>query len=53
MPPRVAHSRNGLIGDLKGDPGYLESGDVVGGNPKVFGQLLHLLSPHLEAGAKA
>jgi myo-inositol-1(or 4)-monophosphatase len=43
----------GLIGDLKGDPDYLESGDVVGGNPRVFVQMLHLLAPHLESGATA
>jgi myo-inositol-1(or 4)-monophosphatase len=37
----------GLIGDLKGEPNYLESGNVVGGNPKVFVQLLQTLAPHV------
>jgi len=39
----------GLIGDARGDPGYLESGAVIAGNPKVFGQLLTTLAPHLPA----
>jgi myo-inositol-1(or 4)-monophosphatase len=39
----------GLIGDLTGESGYLESGNVVGGNPKVFVQLLQALAPHVEA----
>jgi myo-inositol-1(or 4)-monophosphatase len=39
----------GLIGDLKGETGYLESGNVVGGNPKVFVQLLQALAPHVKA----
>jgi myo-inositol-1(or 4)-monophosphatase len=38
----------GLIGDLKGEPGYLESGNVVGGNPKIFVQLLQVLAPHVK-----
>ena len=37
----------GLVGDLKGEPNYLKSGNIVGGNPKVFVQLLQTLSPHV------
>jgi myo-inositol-1(or 4)-monophosphatase len=36
----------GLIGDLKGDAGFLESGDVVCANPKIFGQLIQLFAVH-------
>jgi myo-inositol-1(or 4)-monophosphatase len=36
----------GLVGDLKGEQGYLESGRFVCGNPKIFSQLLQLLGPH-------
>jgi myo-inositol-1(or 4)-monophosphatase len=43
----------GMVGDLKGDSGYLESGRIVAGNPKVFGQLLHLLEPHLTPALKS
>lgn len=37
----------GLVGDLEGNEGYLKSGNIVAGNPKVFAQLIQLLSPHL------
>ncbi len=37
----------GLIGDFEGNDGYLESGNVVGGNPKIFVQLIKILAPHL------
>jgi myo-inositol-1(or 4)-monophosphatase len=37
----------GLVGDFRGEPGYLKSGNVVAGNPKVFVQLLQLIEPHL------
>ena len=33
----------GLVGDFSGEPGYLESGDIVAGAPKVFAQLLTAL----------
>ncbi|MEJ5210877.1 MAG: inositol monophosphatase family protein [Burkholderiales bacterium] len=39
----------GLIGDFQGEDGYLESGNVVGGNPKVFAQLLQVIQSHTQA----
>jgi myo-inositol-1(or 4)-monophosphatase len=33
----------GLVGDLSGDAGYLESGDIAAATPKVFSQLLSAL----------
>jgi len=33
----------GLVGDLKGDTGWLESGDIAAATPKVFTQLLAAL----------
>jgi len=39
----------GLVGDLEGNEGYLESGNLVAGSPKIFGQLLQALQPHLTA----
>ncbi len=30
----------GLVGDFQGDEGYLEIGDIVCGNPKVFAQMI-------------
>lgn len=37
----------GLVGDLEGNEDWLESGNIVVGNPKVFGQMLQVISPHL------
>jgi len=37
----------GLIGDFEGNDGYLESGNVVSGNPKIFAQLITIMAPHL------
>jgi myo-inositol-1(or 4)-monophosphatase len=36
----------GLVGDLEGEADYMESGNVVAGNPKIFVQMLQLLAPH-------
>ena len=37
----------GLVGDLEGNETYLESGNIIAGNPKIFGQLLQVIAPHL------
>jgi myo-inositol-1(or 4)-monophosphatase len=37
----------GLVGDLAGENRYLETGNIIGGTPKVFGELLKALQPHL------
>jgi len=42
----------GLVGDLTGEPNYMASGNIVGGTPKVFSQLLQLMAPHLTAKLK-
>jgi len=39
----------GLVGNLQGNEGYLDSGNIVAGNPKIFAQLLPLIAPHLTA----
>jgi myo-inositol-1(or 4)-monophosphatase len=37
----------GLVGDLQGNETYLQSGNIVGANPKLFSQLLQTIAPHL------
>jgi myo-inositol-1(or 4)-monophosphatase len=37
----------GLVGDLEGNDTQLQCGNIVAGNPKVFGQLLQVIAPHL------
>jgi myo-inositol-1(or 4)-monophosphatase len=36
----------GLVGDLAGDPNYLVTGNIVGGTPKVFSQILQVVAAH-------
>jgi myo-inositol-1(or 4)-monophosphatase len=36
----------GLIGDLAGEGGYLQSGQVIAATPKVFAQMVQVLAPH-------
>jgi len=33
----------GLVGDLQGNPGYLDKGEIAAGTPKVLPQLLDAL----------
>jgi myo-inositol-1(or 4)-monophosphatase len=33
----------GLAGDLQGEPGFLDRGEIAAGTPKVFAQLLEAL----------
>ncbi len=37
----------GLVGDLSGEADYMAGGNIVAGTPKIFGQLLQVLAPHL------
>ena len=39
----------GLVTDIEGNEGWLESGNVLAGTPKVFAQLLPLIAPHVKA----
>ena len=43
----------GLIGDATGEAGYMDSGAVVAGTPRVFAQLLATLAPHVPARYRA
>jgi myo-inositol-1(or 4)-monophosphatase len=43
----------GLVGDLTGESDYMNTGNIVGGNPKVFVQLLQIIAPHLGVKLKA
>ncbi len=46
----------GLLSDFNGDAGYMESGNIVCGNPKCFKAVLQVVKPamgHIAADAKA
>jgi myo-inositol-1(or 4)-monophosphatase len=39
----------GLVGDLGGDAGYLYGGQIIAANPRVFAQMVKLLSPYRDS----
>jgi len=41
----IIREAGGLIGDLKGEGTYLETGNIVAANPKIFHQMLVTLKP--------
>jgi myo-inositol-1(or 4)-monophosphatase len=43
----------GLVGDLEGNDGYMDSGNLIAGNPKVFAQLVQIVGGHLPAELRA
>lgn len=48
----IIKEAGGLVGDLEGDNTYLESGQILAGNPKIFSQLLKIITPHLTEALK-
>lgn len=43
----------GIVGDFEGNETWLESGNIVAANPKVFAQMLQTLAPHLTDALKS
>jgi len=43
----------GMVGDMQGNDGFLKSGHVCAGNPKVYEQLLKVIAPHLTDALKS
>jgi myo-inositol-1(or 4)-monophosphatase len=43
----------GIVSDLSGESNYLQTGNIIGGNPKIFGQLLQVIAPHLNPNLRA
>jgi myo-inositol-1(or 4)-monophosphatase len=42
----IIREAGGRISDFRGTDGYLQSGNVIAGNPKVYAALSKLLAPH-------
>ncbi len=42
----IIQEAGGLVGDFNGGDGYLQSGNIVAGNPKIFKALLQTLAPY-------
>ena len=49
----IVQEAGGLVGDLEGNQKWLESGNIVAGNPKIFGQIIQVMAPHLTEELKA
>lgn len=43
----LVQEAGGLVGDFEGNESWLETGHIVAGNPKAFGQMLQVIQPHL------
>jgi myo-inositol-1(or 4)-monophosphatase len=43
----------GLVGDMEGNNTHMRDGNVLAGNPKIFGQLLQIIAPHLTEKLRA
>jgi myo-inositol-1(or 4)-monophosphatase len=41
----MVQEAGGLVGDLRGDAGFLDSGRMICGNPKIFAQLVQIVGP--------
>lgn len=43
----LVQEAGGLVTDLNGEDRYLQSGDILCGTPRVFGQMLQLIKQHI------
>jgi myo-inositol-1(or 4)-monophosphatase len=43
----------GLVSDFSGESDYMNTGNIIGGTPKVFAQLVQTIAPHLTSKLKA
>ncbi|MBU1235264.1 MAG: inositol monophosphatase [Gammaproteobacteria bacterium] len=43
----------GLVSDLAGESNYLATGNIIGGTPKVFSQILQVIAPHRQGALAA
>jgi myo-inositol-1(or 4)-monophosphatase len=43
----IIREAGGLIGDFAGNERYMETGNIVGANPKLFADMVRRLRPHL------
>ncbi len=49
----LVQEAGGLVGDFEGNDSYIDTGNIVGGNPKIFAQILQVLAPHLTEKLKS
>lgn len=49
----IIREAGGLVGDFAGNDKYLDTGNIVAGNPKIFADIVRKLQPHLTAPLKS
>jgi myo-inositol-1(or 4)-monophosphatase len=49
----IIREAGGLVGDFSGNDNFLQTGNIVTANPKLFAEMLRRLQPHLGADLKA
>lgn len=48
----LVQEAGGLVSDLAGEQNYMESGNILAGNPKIYAEMLRCIQPHLPAELK-
>jgi myo-inositol-1(or 4)-monophosphatase len=48
----IVQEAGGIVGDFEGNESWLQTGNIVAANPKVFAQMLQTLNPHLTEDLK-
>jgi myo-inositol-1(or 4)-monophosphatase len=43
----LVQEAGGIVGDFEGNESWIETGNIVAGNPKILAQMLQLIAPHL------
>lgn len=43
----IVQEAGGIVGDFEGNEGWLNTGNIIAANPKVFAQMLQVVAPHL------
>jgi myo-inositol-1(or 4)-monophosphatase len=49
----LVQEAGGIVGDFEGNETWIDTGNIVAGNPKVFAQMLQVLAPHLTDDLKS
>lgn len=44
----IVQEAGGMVTDMHGEQEWLETGNIVAGNPKILAQLLQIIAPHLK-----
>lgn len=48
----LVQEAGGIVADFEGNESWIDTGNIVAANPKVFAQMLQVLAPHLTPGLK-